>query len=88
MAHVYLVVDGKEMFNDDIEGWHMPPPVASPPAPDFGPQVGLPIQVRCALVLALGKAIARSLNEGPLLQPATARFEPSASGFTLVADVQ
>lgn len=86
MAHVQLIVDGQEVLNNHIDGWQAPPTLAAAPAVD-GPLASLPAQVKPLLLLALGKAMHRALNEGPLLQPVTTELITRATGFTLSADI-
>ena len=87
MAHVQIVVDGQEYFNDEVDGWQAPP--ATPAAPDAepGPQPSPPARVKPLLLLALGKAMHRALDEGPLLAPLSTELITRASGFTLSADI-
>lgn len=86
MAHIQLVVDGQEILNDHIDEWQAPPTLAAVPIPNEPPK-SLPVQVKPLLLLALGKAMHRALNEGPLLQPVATELITRSTGFTLSADI-
>ncbi|RFZ15029.1 hypothetical protein VIMS_02459 [Mycobacterium marinum] len=86
MAHVHVEVEGRVLLDDDIEGWQAPPELPPPPDADHGPLPTLPPAVKPLLLLALGKAMHRALDEGPLLQPLTTELITRPTGFTISVD--
>lgn len=87
MAHIQIIVDGRDYFTGDIAEWQAPPTLPTAPMPEPGPRPTLPSQVKPLLLLALGKAMHRALDEGPLLQPVTTELITRATGFTLSVDI-
>lgn len=58
MTHLRIEVDGEQLFDGDVDGWTPPPPLPANPNPVTHDT--LPVAVREALALAMGKAMTQA----------------------------